>query len=130
MHVRRSGWLALFLAAAAAAAGAGTARAAARHYVLYPLGNLALGPPELARVERALMAALAVVPDVRMLDRKALDHALAERRNARLALCEGDRDCLAQVGRALGVERVIAGEVGGLGASGFVLYLRVVDVAS
>jgi hypothetical protein len=106
-----------------------TAAAASTRYALYPLGGLALGPAEVARVERALVAALAVVPDVRMVERKAVERALAERRHARLALCEGELPCLAAVGKTLGVERVVAGDAGGLG-SGFVVYLRVVDVGS
>ncbi|HJZ84145.1 MAG TPA: PEGA domain-containing protein [Polyangia bacterium] len=105
------------------------ARAALR-YAVYPLGSLALEPQELARVERALVAGLAVVPEARVLERKAVERMLTERRNTRLALCEGDLPCLAAVGKALGVDRVIAGEAGGLGGSGFVLYLRVVEAAS
>src|SRR5262249_6944452 len=57
------------------------------------------------------------------------ERVLADRKNARLALCEGDLACLASVGKAVGVDRVITGEAGGL-AQGFVVYLRVVEVSS
>jgi hypothetical protein len=107
---------------------ASTARAATR-YALYPLGTLALAREEVAKVERALVAALAVVPDARVAPRSAVERVLGDKKNARLALCEGDLACLAQVGKAVGVDRVIAGEAGGL-AQGFVVYLRVIDVAS
>jgi len=124
-RIRGLGGMMLTLALAWSAPAGATTR-----YALYPLGSLALEPQELGRVERALVAALAVVPDTRVLERKAVERVLNERKNARLALCEGDLPCLVAVGRALGVERIITGEAGGLGSSGFVLYLRVVDVSS
>ena len=102
---------------------------AATRYALYPLGTLALAKEEVAKVERALVAALAVVPDARVSPRSAVEKVLSDRKNARLALCEGDLACLAQVGKAVGVDRVIAGEAGGL-AQGFVVYLRVVEVST
>jgi hypothetical protein len=100
---------------------------AALRYALYPLGSLALEPQDLLRVERALVAGLAVVPETRVIERKAVDRVLSERKGAHLALCEGDLACLVAVGKALGVDRIITGEAGGL-AAGYVVYLRLVDV--
>src|SRR5207248_9082842 len=61
LHARRLLMRGLVIAALLAAA-ASSAHATTR-YALYPLGSLALEREELARVERAVVAALAVVPD-------------------------------------------------------------------
>jgi hypothetical protein len=48
---------------------------------------------------------------------------------ADILLCDGDIDCLANMGKALGVEGVVYGELGGLGEAR-VVYLKLVGVKS
>jgi hypothetical protein len=98
-------------------------------YAIHPLGSLAHEPAQVERVERAATDALATLPNARIVPRADVRAALADRTRTRLPPCEGDIACLTEVGRALRVDRIISGEVGGL-APGLVIYLKLVDVAS
>jgi len=77
----------------------------------------------------SLEAAVAQIPDHRVIGSTAVVDAIKKAKKPQLRVCEGDNACLAELGKLVGAHYVIAGEVGGLGASA-VVYLNLTEVAT
>jgi hypothetical protein len=105
-------------------AARGDAPAVPRRVAIWRIDPLGLDAEIVGRLERLLrielerLAARGLVPaaDVERLTRPGRQHAR----------CEGQSACLAALGRALGADAVVAGNVGGLGTS-YIINLKVVD---
>jgi hypothetical protein len=127
--MRRAGLLvAVALAAAGGEAGA-QEPSPARRVVVAPLSALGAEDtsPAARRLQGELEQALAAIGQTLVLDSQA---ALAEIKKARrpdLRICDGDVKCLADLGRLVGADLVVAGQAGGLGDVQIV-YLQLVDV--
>jgi hypothetical protein len=80
-----------------------------------------------ARLDGLLRIELARLADAAMPGPAAVQKLM--RKHKALAGCTGDVTCLAEAGRLLGVDRIISGNVGGLGDS-YVVNLKIVDVKS
>lgn len=78
-----------------------------------------------AEIERAFAA----LPATRVVPAATVGDAIAKAKRQHLRACENDAACLAEVGRLVNAEVVIAGELGGLGTSQ-IIYLSATDVAS
>lgn len=76
----------------------------------------------------SLASALRGVPNVSVVTRDDLMAVLDVEEQKQLMGCEGDSACLTELGGALGVDRVVHGSVGRIGAS-FVVNLALVDPA-
>jgi hypothetical protein len=74
-------------------------------------------------------AAVAGLPGTKIVPAAQVADAIKKARKPQLKACEGDPACLAEVGKLVGAQIVIAGEVGGLGDSKIV-YLGATDVTS
>lgn len=77
----------------------------------------------------SLEAAVTAIPDHRVIGSTAVIDAVKRAKKPQLRVCEGDNACLAELGKLVGAQYVIAGEVGGLGASA-VVYLNLTEVAT
>ena len=127
--------IALLLAGSLAAHGQGKPRAPgpaaapAQRVVLAPLSSLTEGAGKLAPLETLVAQSLGAVPGTAVVPMNEVHQAVKKARRPELGACSGETPCLAELGKLLGAPRVVAGEVGGLGA-GQVLYLKVIDVAS
>ena len=115
--------LALVLAAAPAYAE--------RIVAIAPLSTLGAEDKSAAAKQLAveLERAFASLPATRVIPAASVGDAIARAKKPALRACEGDPACLADVGKLVGAQVVIAGEVGGLGASQ-VVYLSATEVAS
>lgn len=78
----------------------------------------------LAQLEKAITA----VPDTKLIPAAQVAAAIDKAKKPQLKVCEDDSACIAEVGKLVGAEQVVTGEVGGLGDSR-VIYLKVTDVA-
>lgn len=76
-----------------------------------------------------LEAAIAQVPDHKVIAAAAVTDAIKKAKKPQLKVCEGDGACLSELGKLVGAQYVIAGEVGGLGTSA-VVYLNLTDAAT
>jgi len=74
-------------------------------------------------------AALAAIPGTKVVSASQVADAIKKAKKPQLKACEGDPGCLADVGKLVGAQIVIAGEVGGLGEAK-VVYLGATDVAT
>jgi hypothetical protein len=74
-------------------------------------------------------AALAALPGTKVVPATQVAEAIKRAKKPQLKACEGDASCLADVGKLVGAQIVIAGEVGGLGEAK-VVYLGATDVAT
>ncbi|MCC6751899.1 MAG: PEGA domain-containing protein [Deltaproteobacteria bacterium] len=104
---------------------AGSARAG--RVAVFRIDPLGVDPQIVARLEGLLRMELGRLVDAAMPSPRRLQALMA--RAPRLQNCTGEVACLVEVGRLLGVEQVISGNVGGL-AERFVLNVKLVDVAS
>jgi hypothetical protein len=110
---------------------AATLARADRVVAVAPLSTLgaedksAAGRQLIGEIERAFgaLAGTKVIPAATVGD------AIAKAKRPQLRACENDAACRAEIGRLVGAQVVIAGEVGGLGASQIV-YLSATDVAT
>ena len=120
--------LALGLVAAAAAI---TPAHAERVVAIAPLSTL--GAEDTSANTRKLIgqieAAIAALADTRVVTAAQVADAIKKSKKPQLKVCEGDAACLAELGRLVGAQVVIAGEVGGLGDAK-VIYLGATDVAA
>ena len=119
--VRRIVGLAAMLAVSAMA---GTA-AADSQVALAPLETVG-ARSKVAKTQRIIARALGQVPDTTVVADSKVDRAL--RQTPALRTCSGEASCLAQLGRAVGAQYVVSGEIGGLGDVEIV-YLEIIDVA-
>ena len=98
---------------------------AARQGLVAPLGGLGIPATEAGKVQRWIEAALSSVPGYRWLGASRLTKLL---RQQRYVGCESEPRCLGSLARLLGVDLIVAGEVGSLGG-GYMIYLRAIDGA-
>jgi hypothetical protein len=84
---------------------------------------------ELRRLEKVLVAGLAGVAGVQVIDAAAVGAAIRKSGRSELKGCDGAPACLAAIGGLVGAAQVVYGEAGGLGDAG-VIYLKVVDAAT
>jgi hypothetical protein len=73
--------------------------------------------------------AVAAIPGTKVVAATAVSDAIGKARKPQLRACEGDAACVAEIGKLVGAQIVITGEVGGLGASQ-VVYLGATDVGT
>lgn len=109
---------------------AASAQPAKRRVAVAPLSALGAEDTsaEARQIQAELEKAIAQVPDTLVLDSKAVLAEIKKAKRPDLRVCEGDAGCLAELGKLVGADLVVAGEVGGLGEIK-VVYLEVVDVS-
>lgn len=112
-------------------AAAGGAAHAQRVVAIAPLSTLG-DEDTSAAIKQAtaeLERATAAVAGTKVVASAQVADAIKRAKKAHLKACEHDLACLAELGKLVGAQVVIAGEVGGLGDAK-VIYLRATDVAS
>lgn len=117
--------------ALALVAGAARPARAERVVAVAPLATL--GAEDKSATGRQLLGdiekAFAAVPGVRVIGAAEVSAAIAKAKRPQLKACENEPGCLAELGKLVGAQIVVASEVGGLGASQIV-YLSATDVAA
>lgn len=103
----------------------GAAPARAGGLAIFRVDPLGVDSLIVARLEGLLRIELGRLADAAMPSAVAVQRLM--QRDRALQACTGDLKCLAKAGRALGVDRIISGNVGGLGDS-YVVNLKIVDV--
>lgn len=73
--------------------------------------------------------AIAALPGTRIVNATAVSAAIDKAKKPQLKQCEGDSTCLTELGKLVGAQLVVTGEVGGLGDSK-VIYLKTTDVGA
>ncbi len=110
---------------------AGIAHAEPRVVAIAPMSTL--GAEDTSAGTKAFVAqieaAVAALPDTKIVAAKDVAAAIKKAAKPQLKVCEGELTCLAEVGKLVGAQIVIAGEVGGLGDTK-VVYLGATDVAT
>jgi hypothetical protein len=71
--------------------------------------------------------AIAAIPGTKVVPAAQVSAAIDKAKKPQLKQCEDDSACIAEVGKLVGAEQVVTGEVGGLGDSR-VVYLKATDV--
>ncbi len=84
---------------------------------------------ETRKLTAQIEAAVAGLGDTKVVSAAQVADAIRRARRPQLKACEGDAGCLAELGRLVGAQVVIAGEVGGLGDAK-VIYLGATDVGA
>ncbi|HLU67353.1 MAG TPA: PEGA domain-containing protein [Kofleriaceae bacterium] len=126
---------ALALAGASVPGGAARAQkrpAAARHkVVLAPLTTLGAesSSAEVRAAQKLVASGLRALGTIDLVDHEELLARIKRARRPGLRACDGEARCLVELGRLLGADYTVYGEVGGLGTAQ-VVYLVVVDVAA
>jgi hypothetical protein len=124
VHVNRILVIGAILSASA------TAAAAPQTIVVAPLS--ALGTEDTSAsaktIQIELEKAVASVENTKVITSKEALAAIKKAKKPELRVCENDVACLAELGKLVGADLVIAGEAGGLGEVK-VVYLELVDVA-
>ena len=105
--------------------GALSSPARAGKLAIFRVDPLGVDPQIVARLEGLLRIEIGRLAGAAVLSPGRLQRLLAA--NPRLRNCTGEVRCMVRVGRLLGVDRVISGNVGGL-AESFVINLKMVDV--
>lgn len=105
------------------AAGVADARAEGKTGLLVPFNPLGISDEEARRVQRWITSAASEVPGHRWLAPERAAHVL---RQPRYRDCEGDPRCLGSVGRKVGADLVVAGDVGSLSGA-YMVYLKLVE---
>jgi hypothetical protein len=136
MRVRRASALAAALAVATTGSAASAQKAGkaaprpGRQVVLAPLSTL--GSESTAAPVRRLASDLEAAlgqAGVKVIGTAAALDAIKQAKKPGLRACDGDAGCLAELGKLVGADWVVYGEVGGLGDVQ-VVYLQLVDVAA
>lgn len=109
-----------------------TASAAAERVVaVTPLSTL--GAEDKSAATKKLVSqieiAIGSLPGTRVIGAAQVSAAIDKAKKPQLKQCEGESSCVAELGKLLGVQLVVTGEVGGLGDSK-VVYLKTTDVAA
>jgi hypothetical protein len=104
-------------------------QAPARRIVVAPLTALGEGGKDLAPLGGLVGQGVAGVPGSTVVPDKELRAAIKKSKRKELEACEGEPACLQELGRLVGAEVVVYGEVGELG-DGQVVYLSALDVAT
>jgi len=102
---------------------------ARRIVVVAPLTGLGEGGPDLAPVQVLVVAGVAGVPGVTIVSDRDMRAAVKKAKRKELESCESNAACLAELGKLVGAQVVIAGDVGEL-SGGLVAYLMAVEVQS
>ncbi len=110
-------------------AASAPAAAPARKVVIAPLTGLVDGGPDLAPAQALVGTGVGSVPGVVLISDKELRAALKKAKRKDLESCDGGVACLTELGKLVGAQIVVAGDVGDLGG-GQVAYLMAVDVGS
>jgi len=79
----------------------------------------------LGQIEQAIGA----LPQTKVVSATQVSDAITKAKKPQLKACEGDEACLAELGKLVGADVVVTGEVGGLGDSR-VVYLGATDVGA
>lgn len=111
--------------AAAVLVGWVSLASAAERMALFRLDSLGVPAQLVSRLEGLLRMEVSRLGATALPDPSAIERLLE--RHPELRGCTGADDCLAQIGRLLGVDAVVSGNVGGL-ADSFVVNLKLVDV--
>ena len=118
-------------AAIAVLLAAQVAAAETRVVALAPFSTL--GAEDRSASTRKLLGqieqALAALPQTKVVTAAQVSDAITKAKKPQLKACEGDEACLAELGKLVGANVVVTGEVGGLGDSR-VVYLGATDVAA
>lgn len=114
------GFVVMIAVSGAAGSAAGESRVA-----LAPMETMG-ARSKVATTQRAIARAISQVPDITLVATDKVTRAL--RQKPALRTCAGEASCLAELGRAVGAQYVIYGEIGGLGDVEIV-YLEIIDVA-
>ena len=107
---------------------AGTA-AADRVVALVPLSSLGAEDKSAAakKLGGQIEAAIAALPGTKLVKADQVSDAIKRANKPQLKACEGEAACIAELGKLVGAQVVVSGEIGGLGASQ-VVYLGAIDV--
>jgi hypothetical protein len=81
------------------------------------------------QLTKSIEQALVALGDVKVIDASATAAAADRAKKPQLKLCEDDVACLADLGKLVGAQLVVSGDVGGLGESR-VVYLTATDVSA
>ncbi|MCE9574986.1 MAG: PEGA domain-containing protein [Deltaproteobacteria bacterium] len=105
--------------------------AAPRTVALVPLATLGNEATSASskKVTADLEAALGAVAGVKIVGTAAVADAIKKAKRAQLKACDGEAGCLAEVGKLVGANLVVYGEIGGLGEVQ-VVYLEAIDVST
>lgn len=105
----------------------GSQWANAESVALAPLETLGSQSKVSRATQTAIGRALAQVPGFELVDAKQVQRALSKKPTLRA--CDGNAQCLTELGRDTGARYVVYGEIGGL-ADVAIVYLKVIDVAN
>jgi hypothetical protein len=105
------------------------ALAAPKRVALAPLSSLTEEGASLGALERTLATGLATIKDIDVVRAQDVRNAIKKAKRRDLEGCEGEPQCLQEIGQLVGAELVVYGVAGGL-AEGQVLYLKAVEVRS
>jgi hypothetical protein len=81
------------------------------------------------KLTAALEAAIGTLPGYRVVSAAQVADAIKKAKKPQLRACEGEATCISELGKLVGANLVIAGQIGGLGESRIV-YLTATDVAA
>ncbi|MEZ4369050.1 MAG: PEGA domain-containing protein [Kofleriaceae bacterium] len=126
-----AGWIDLAAAAPAAAWPCARRPPAPRTVAVAPLATLGVEATAAATgaVAGELERALAALPGVTVVPSTEVVRATKASKRPELRACDGEVRCLANLGRLVGADLVVFGELGGLGDAQIV-YLALVDAAA
>ena len=100
-----------------------------RIIALAPLSTLGAEDKSTRQLAQSIEQAIAALGNVRVITAAQVADAIAKAKKPQLRACEGDAACVAELGKLVGAQIVVTGEVGGLGDSR-VVYLGATDVAT
>jgi hypothetical protein len=131
MPGRRDGAAVLRIAVAILVLGVTTRASAQRVVAIAPLTTLDAEDRSapIKRVTGQLEAAVATIGGTKVISTAQVTDALKRAKAQRLLACEGDVACLAELGKVVGAQVVIAGQIGGLGDAKIV-YLNAIDATA
>jgi hypothetical protein len=111
-------------------ATAGVARAD-RVVAVVPLSTLGAEDKsaQTKKVVAAIETAITALPGNKIIAAAKVTEAIDKAKKPALKACEGDPACLTELGRLVGAQVIVSGEVGGLGDSK-VIYLQATDVTT
>lgn len=108
-----------------------TSAAAERIVAITPLSTLGAEDKsaETSKLLVQIEQAVAALPGTKVIAATQVSAAIDKAKKPALKQCEGDAACLSELGKLVGAQLVITGEVGGLGDSK-VVYLKTTDVST
>jgi hypothetical protein len=102
---------------------------AQRVVAIAPFSGVDTEDKSVKKVTGQLEAAVAAIAGTKVINTAQVADALKRSKATRLLACEGEAGCLAELGKVVGAQIVIAGQIGGLGESRIV-YLNATEVAT